>query len=486
MLFNSLQFFFFFPIVVFLYFWATARYQWVVLLIASCIFYAAFIPGYLLILFALIAVDYTAAIFIARSAGRKRKGYLWVSIISTCAILFLFKYFNFFSVNVNLLASTFHWNYSVPLLHLVLPIGLSFHTFQSLSYVIEVYRGKQRPEKHLGIYALYVLFFPQLVAGPIERPQNMLHQFHEVHRPNYPMVVLGLRQMLWGFFKKMVIADNLAPYVNSVYADAKGSAGNNVAIAVLFFAIQIYCDFSGYSDIAIGAARVMGFNLMTNFNFPYFSTSVSEFWTRWHISLSTWFRDYIYIPLGGSRISTGRWCFNILIVFLLSALWHGAGYTFIVWGLLHAAYLLVSYGVNRYWPSFSANARWDRLKNIVGGLVTFLLVSFAWIFFRATDMHNAITIISRVTVNPATFINDAVALSAKVHASFPARVPFIYVCLSLVLFIVAEVLLFRSPWPLPGYVSHKWHRWGLYYCVTACILLFGVYDITPDFIYFQF
>jgi len=488
MLFNSIQFFIFFPIVVTLFFLFRHKYRWFLLLLASCIFYAVFIPSYLLILLALIVVDYTCGILIARSTGRQKKLFLLLSIVCTCLILFVFKYFNFFSSNVNQLAAALHWNYTIPALKLILPIGLSFHTFQSLSYVIEVYKGKQQAERHFGIYALYVMFFPQLVAGPIERPQNMLHQFHEKHLLDYPSIVIGLRQMLLGYFKKMVIADNLAPYVDSVYANPSGSSGNMTIIAIFFFAIQIYCDFSGYSDIAIGAARVMGFRLMDNFNFPYFSRSVGEFWHRWHISLSTWFRDYVYIPLGGSKTSTGRMYYNLFIVFLLSALWHGAGWTFIIWGMLHAFYLVTGKVLGSYLQQTKERmgiSNQSSISKASGIMFTFLLTTFAWIFFRASDVNNAFDIVRHISFDPSSLGQDIHVLTQRVHMAFPARVPVIYILISLLVFFIAEYVLYTrntnifKPWP-------KYMRWSIYYSVAVMIFLFGVYDITPNFIYFQF
>lgn len=265
----------------------------------------AFIPVYILILFVTICIDYFAGIFIEISSGKMKKYFLFFSIISTCLVLFIFKYFNFFNSNFSSLANFLHLKYPVRIIEIILPIGLSFHTFQSLSYVIEVYRGHQKAERHFGLYSLYVMFYPQLVAGPIERPQNLLHQFREIHSFDYQRITDGLKLMAWGLFKKVVIADRLALLVNQVYGNIQGYSGLSLIVATVFFAFQIYCDFSGYSDIAIGTAQVMGFKLMDNFNRPYFSKSISEFWKRWHISLSSWFRDYIYISLGGRKVS--RW-----------------------------------------------------------------------------------------------------------------------------------------------------------------------------------
>ena len=281
----------------------TYRIYW--LLLASCYFYMAFIPYYIIILFVVILIDYSAGIKIEKCIGRARRSWLIASLMANIGLLAMFKYYNFFNSNIEQIATLLNWNYGIPYLRLILPIGLSFHTFQSMSYTIEVYKGNYKAEKNLAIYALYVLFYPQLVAGPIERPQNLLPQFRENHRFDYQNVRTGLMMMLWGLFKKIVIADRLSIYVNQVYSNPDKYHGWAVLVAIFFFAFQIYCDFSGYSDIAIGAARVMGIRLMTNFDYPYSAKSISEFWHRWHISLSTWFRDYFYISLGGNRV--GKW-----------------------------------------------------------------------------------------------------------------------------------------------------------------------------------
>ena len=482
-------FFIFFPVVVVLYFVLPHKARWLHLLVASCVFYAVLIPAYLLLLFALIGIDYASALLIYKSAGRRRKSFLLVSICATCAMLFTFKYFNFFSVNTGWLLAGLHVYYVPPLLKLALPIGLSFHTFQSLSYVVEVYRGRQAPERHLGIYALYVMFFPQLVAGPIERPQNLLHQFHERHAPDYARVAEGLRQMLLGYFKKMVIADNLAPYVNQVYQHPAASSSNMIVLASLFFSIQIYCDFSGYSDIAIGAARIMGFDLMTNFYFPYSAKSINEFWRRWHISLSTWFRDYVFIPLGGNRVSRPRLCYNLLIVFLLSALWHGAGWTFIIWGMLHAFYMIAGIFTQPVLGKMNVENRskiFRYFANAGSRIVTFFLVTFAWVFFRAPDLHTALELLHRCSFHPATLLADIKQLSQQVHLAFPERVPFLYVLLCLALFAISEYVGQHGSVSFRVQRAPRVLRWCLYYGAVACILFFGVYDVIPSFIYFQF
>jgi len=317
----------------------------------------AFIPAYILILFVTILIDYVAGIYLERVDVRYRKPLLWMSIVSTCTVLFIFKYFGFFTGSFIGAAGMFGWRLPEPAISIILPIGLSFHTFQSLSYVIEVYHGKQKAERNFIVYATYVMFFPQLVAGPIERPQNLLHQFREWHEFNYENVTEGLKRMAWGFFKKLVVADRLALYVNDVYASPRGCNGLQLTTATIFFAYQIYCDFSGYSDIAIGAARVLGFRLMENFETPYYALSISEFWRRWHISLSTWFKDYLYVPLGGNRVGKTRHIVNLLITFGVSGLWHGANWTFVIWGVLNGVYLISGF-LTKGWR--------DRIFNAVG------------------------------------------------------------------------------------------------------------------------
>ncbi|MDE1946239.1 MAG: MBOAT family protein, partial [Patescibacteria group bacterium] len=320
MLFNSLSFLIFFAAVFLLYFAVIPdRFRWLFLLVASCIFYMAYIPQFILILFFLIAVDYFMGIEIAKAEGSARKKFLIVSIIANLGTLFFFKYFNFFNENAAAIAKLIHWNYSPLLLQIALPLGLSFHVFQSLSYVIEVYKGRQQAERHFGIYALYVMFFPQLVAGPIERPQHMLHQFHEQHDFSAVRVRRGLEIMLWGFFKKLVIADWGGQIVDHVFSNIPGTNSWTVVIAVFLFTYQLYCDFSGYSDIAVGLALVFGYHLTWNFNRPFASRSIAELWRRWHISLSSWLRDYLYTPLAFAWRKAGTWGIyaSLLVTFAL-------------------------------------------------------------------------------------------------------------------------------------------------------------------------
>jgi len=410
-LFNSFSFLTFFVVVTVLFFALPHALRWLLLLLASCFFYMCFVPIYILILAVTIIIDYVAAICIEdTSDSRKKELFLILSIVSLCVMLFVFKYFNFFNDNFAVLAAALQWNYPIEALRIALPIGLSFHTFQSLSYVIEVYRGRQKAERHFGIYALYVMYFPQLVAGPIERPQNMLHQFHERQYFDLSRLQDGLTLALWGLFKKVVVADSLAIYVDSIFNNSSHHNGATLLLATYCFAFQIYCDFSGYSDIARGVSRIYGIELMKNFDAPYFSTSISEFWTRWHISLSTWFRDYVYIPLGGNRVSLRRHPFNLMLVFLLSGFWHGANWTFIVWGALHGTYLIVErlWSTAREWLGLAANEKAGVIRTGLSMLLVFHLVLVAWVFFRASDVSTAFGIVRRMLIPTGPIFFDPI------------------------------------------------------------------------------
>ena len=405
MLFNSLAFLLFFPIVTAGYFLLPHKYRRWWLLAASCWFYMSFVPVYILILAFTIGVDYFAGIWIDRSEGAKRKWMLVASIVANLGVLAFFKYYNFLNESIAMAVRSMGFHYAIPDLGILLPIGLSFHTFQSLSYTIEVYRKHQKAEHRFGTFALYVMFYPQLVAGPIERPENLLDQINSTtegrgmrSRFDHDRVMAGLKQMLWGFFKKMVIADRCAAVVNLVYGDPSSYDGWVLLLATYLFAIQIYCDFSGYTDIALGAARVMGFNLMVNFRTPYRGASIKEFWARWHISLSSWFRDYLYIPLGGNRVVKWRWYYNLMIVFLLSGLWHGANWTYVIWGGLHGSYLILAIVcaplLARLTVFTGLEAR-PALKRAINVFITFHLAVFAWLFFRAKDLGDAILVLRK-------------------------------------------------------------------------------------------
>lgn len=485
MTFISLQFLIFFLIVTSLYFVVPHRWRWLLLLVAGCIFYMSFIPVYILLLFLLIIIDYSAGLLIERTKKKGRAIFLIISIMSTIAVLFVFKYFNFFIVNFAQVLIFINWNYSEKFLSLALPIGLSFHTFQSLSYVIEVYRGRQKAEHHLGIYALYVMFYPQLMAGPIERPYNMLHQFHEKHNFEYKSAVRGLRLMLWGAFQKVVVADRAAVVVNLVYGNPTAYSGLVLIIATVLFAFQIFCDFAGYSNIAIGAARVMGFRLMKNFDGPYFATSIGEFWSKWHISLSTWFRDYLYIPLGGSRVSKLRYAFNIMATFLVSGLWHGANWTFVVWGGLHGFFLLVSKWTSKYTNKLGSLIQWG---------ITFSLVTYAWIFFRAKDLTEALYISNHLFINLTEDLLklakvdlatiETLAVEKEKILGLTPGTWFVVIAAILTMTIVRAIqnrksmhdFLEKLPLPL---------RWAIYYALIL-IIVFYTARSREQFIYFQF
>ncbi len=383
MVFNSLHFLVFFGIVTSAYFLLAHRFRWMLLLGASCYFYIASQPIYLGILGFTIVVDYFAGIYLERFEGRTKKLFLAFSLLANVGVLAVFKYYGFIVTNISHLTHLFGREVHLPTLSILLPIGLSFHTFQAMSYTIEVYRGNQKAERNFGIYSLYVMFYPQLVAGPIERPQNLIHQFYEHHVWNSERVKAGLFQMAQGLFKKVVIADRLAMLVDTVYGSLAIQSGGNLLLASIFYSFQIYCDFSGYSDMAIGAAKVMGFDLMTNFRAPYLAKSIPDFWRRWHISLSTWFKDYVYFTLGGNRVSIPRWYLNIMFVFILSGFWHGASWNFVIWGALHGGFQLVGISLSRRFPVLSP----ERASGIylrIMQLWTFCLVTLAWIFFRLT------------------------------------------------------------------------------------------------------
>ncbi|MBI3441805.1 MAG: MBOAT family protein [Proteobacteria bacterium] len=490
MLFNSWPFLIFFPIVTALYFLAPFKVRWLLLLVASCVFYMAFVPIYVLVLASTIIIDYFAAIQIEKNEGRKRSRWLLLSIIFTCLILFFFKYYDFFTWNVNEAAGLLHSDVTLSALHLILPIGLSFHTFQSLSYVIEVYRGNQKTERHFGIYALYVMFYPQLVAGPIERPQNMLHQFHEKHDFNYDEVISGLRLMAWGLFKKAVIADRLAQFVTPVYAQPSLFDGGVLLVATLFFSFQIYCDFSGYTDMARGAARVMGFKLMLNFDRPYSATSLSEFWRRWHISLSTWLRDYVYEPVAMGLRDRGMYgiVIALMVAFLVSGFWHGASWTFVAWGLFHGVGLSLE-AVFAKQRKKLAKAMPTWLFNAIMLVLTFSFINFTYIFFRAKTIADAVLILRHISswifpVNQlfSTHIPNLFHGVTSVIASNQFNIS----CALIVFLVAAESLQARanigerlkwSPW---------WVRWSAYQAGIIAIAFGGVWLGSRNFIYFQF
>jgi D-alanyl-lipoteichoic acid acyltransferase DltB (MBOAT superfamily) len=437
----------------------------------------SFIPIYILILLFTIIIDYYAGIYLEKFQGKKRKTFLVISLVANVGILAIFKYYNFINDNISSFLGILEFKNPIPYLSVILPIGLSFHTFQAMSYTIEVYRGNQKAEKNFGIYALYVMFYPQLVAGPIERPQNLLHQFYEKHEFDYVRVVQGLKLMLWGLFKKIVIADRLSIYVNAVYNNPDQHFGFTLILATIFFAFQIYCDFSGYSEIAIGSAQVMGFKLMTNFKRPYFAKSVSEFWKRWHISLSTWFTDYLYISLGGNRIGIPRWYFNLFFVFLVSGLWHGANWTFIIWGALNGFYLIFALIKKRFIkPSEKSSPEIIKSGfNIINILITFALICLSWVFFRANSSHDAFVIIRNMFKINMPFYSGG---WIQIFYGFAGLIFLIYIEFKQEFYFQIETSL-----PLNSFSIAR--NYAFYSMLFLAILIVGVFD-SGHFIYFQF
>ena len=478
MLFNSIDFAIFLPIVFLLYWFVTnknLKLQNLFIVAASYLFYGWWDWRFLsLILFSTV-VDYFVGRGLARYNDQKKRRFLLLtSIFVNLGFLGFFKYYNFFVENFVAAFTFFGFDISAGSLNIVLPVGISFYTFQTLSYTIDIYKKKLEPTKDFIALAAFVSFFPQLVAGPIERATNLLPQFKQQRSFDYTKAVHGLRQILWGLFKKVVIADNCAVHANYIFANSADMSGSMLVLGALFFTFQIYGDFSGYSDIAIGTARLFGFKLMRNFAFPYFSRDIAEFWRRWHISLSTWFRDYLYIPLGGSRGSTGMQVRNIFIIFVVSGFWHGANWTFIVWGALNALYFLPLMLANknrRHIEIVAQNRLLPSLKEISGMFITFCLTVFAWIFFRAENITHAISYISGI-FSPSLFtVPDLAGMRAEI--------------LLILIFMVFE-WIGREKWFALAQVE-KWSkpvRYLVYY--TIILLLFLFTGEQQEFIYFQF
>lgn len=478
MLFNSIDFAIFLPVVFILYWFVTDRnlkLQNFLIVVASYFFYGWWDWRFLsLILFSTL-VDYTVGQQLKNQDNRaKRKALLWISIITNLGFLGFFKYYNFFLDNFIMAFSFFGTEINANSLEIVLPVGISFYTFQTLSYTIDVYRRQLEPTKDFIAFAAFVSFFPQLVAGPIERATHLLPQFYIKRKFDYAKAVDGMRQILWGLFKKMVIADNCAEFANQIFNHSDDLSGSTLVLGALFFTFQIYGDFSGYSDIAIGTSRLFGFDIMRNFAFPYFSRDVAEFWRRWHISLSTWFRDYLYIPLGGSRGSTWMKVRNIFIIFIVSGFWHGANWTFIAWGALNAIYFLplLLTKSNRSHLEIAAQGKYfPTFKEIVFMFVTFWLTVFAWIFFRAATIEHAISYISGI-LSPSLFTMPGI---------FPKPI-----LVLMTIFILIEWLGREHQFAIQQ-LGANWKRpvrYAMYYAIVLAILWFGGKE--QQFIYFQF
>ncbi|HPG41476.1 MAG TPA: MBOAT family O-acyltransferase [bacterium] len=470
MLFNSSTFFIFLPIVFILYWFVTNRHlrmQNFLVLVASYVFYGWWDWRFLSLVIFSSLVDY----FIGRRLQHteqtaKRKFLLLVSLLINLGLLGTFKYFNFFVESWNSAWQTLGVHMNLSTLKIILPVGISFYTFQTLSYTIDVYRKRMEPTRDIIAFLAFVSFFPQLVAGPIERASNLLPQFFKKRHINSQDLIFGSRKILWGLFKKVVVADNMSPYIEQVFNNPGHYQGMTIFFAVIFFAIQIYCDFSGYSDIAIGTARYFGFTLMTNFRMPYFSRSIKEFWSRWHISLSTWFRDYVYIPLGGNRGSLAKWQRNLLITFVVSGFWHGANWTFLLWGFIHGFFNSLEALATRF------NVNILKSSGILAIFYTFIVVCFSWIFFRAASMHDALIIIQS-SLQP-------VFMPAFILGPYRFLVT---VFIALVIFSIEFGYQFNSVRQI--YHTQRWYRWAFDYSLVIMIILFGQ-ATSSEFIYFQF
>lgn len=462
--------------------------RWMLLLIASYVFYMTWNVSFIVLILISTIVDYVVAQCIYRAKIKRTKTiWLILSLCTNLGLLFYFKYFGFFIDATNALFLKTNIDIMLTSAEIILPVGISFYTFQTLSYTIDVYRGKLTPETHLGIFGLYVAYFPQLVAGPIERPSNLLPQLNNL--PNikfdYEQVTDGLKLVGWGLFKKVVIADRVAIYVNEVYATPNEYTGFIIIIAMIFFAFQIYCDFSGYSDIAIGVAKMLGVRLSQNFDRPYLSRSIPEFWQRWHITLSTWFRDYVYIPLGGNRVSKVRWIVNIMITFTVSGLWHGANWTFIIWGAIHGSIYLISSFLDSISKSFIPSLTLPAILNIVIMIIktftTFVIVCIAWAFFRAESIQQALIILGQ-----ALQFNSESAF--ELIPGTGAILDFeVYFAFSLIAFLmIVEIGAIWIDWSHQIKRSPLVIRFSLYLILGLAITILGEFTKTSEFIYFQF
>lgn len=474
MLFNSLSFLLFFSTVLLLYYFLPSRYRWILLLISSLFFYMCWKWEYIFLIFIPATIDFFVAKKIEQSEDKKhRKLLLVISIVTNLGLLFYFKYYNFFIDSFNATSSFFSAPFFIDAVRILLPVGISFYTFQSISYTVEVYRRNIVAEKSFGRFALFVSYFPQLVAGPINRPQVLLPQLREFKQLNYTNMVEGSRLILWGLFKKVVIADRLSFFANIVFNNPESYHGMSVMIAVVFFSFQIYCDFSGYSDIAIGVAKMMGVDLVRNFNKPYYSHSIKEFWAKWHISLSTWFRDYLYIPMGGNKVSVPRWLLNLFITFLISGIWHGASWNFVIWGAIHGIFIVLE----------ALNSKYSIIKlqvpSFLKMIFTFSIVCFAWIFFRANTIHDSFTVINNLFNFQHSFLAEIKQLNGSDTYNLALGIPLIF--LLIVFERGSEIKLLQD-----RFYSNTGFRYLCYIILIVLIAFFGVFVDQSSFIYFQF
>lgn len=480
MIFNSIEFALFLPLVFILYWWAfgkSMKWQNVLLLVSSYVFYAWWDPRFLLLLMFSTLLDYYSGIKLEETLDRRiKKIWLWISVGINLGFLGVFKYYNFFAESFQSAAAEMGWEVDIFTLNIILPVGISFYTFHGLSYVIDCYYGRIKAERNFVNYSLFVSFFPLLVAGPIERATHLLPQIKRIRTFDYTRAVDGMRQILWGLFKKVVVADGCAEYANMIFNSSEDYSGSTLFAGALFFTFQIYGDFSGYSDIALGTARLFGIELLKNFSFPYFSRDIAEFWRRWHISLSSWFRDYLYIPLGGSKGGLAKKIRNTFIIFLVSGFWHGANWTFIIWGGLNALYflpLLISKS-NRKNMETVAEGKWfPTVRELIGMLTTFILVVFGWIFFRANDVTHAWNYIKGI------FVSDF--FKAPKLPEEADVVIFFVLFLMLIEWIGRESNFALEKFGLRWY---RPFRWLFYSLLLMCVIVLSGKE--QAFIYFQF
>lgn len=471
MLFNSIDFVLFLPIVIIGYYLIPAKYRWIFLLAASYYFYMCWKAEYVILILISTGIDYFSGLRMGRLATKKeRRPYLILSLLANIGLLFSFKYFNFFSTSATYIAQSLDYNVHFPLLDVLLPVGISFYTFQTLSYSIDVYRGQIKPEKHLGHFALYVSFFPQLVAGPIERFSSLSPQLKATHKFNYDNLRNGLRLILFGLFTKMVIADNAAPIVDKIFEDPDLYNSASIGAGLFFYSFQLYCDFFGYSVIAIGSALIMGINIMDNFNVPYLATSIADFWRRWHISLSTWFRDYIYFPMGGNRTKKARWMFNIITIFVVSGFWHGAHHTYMVWGIVVGILYLVEKQINKA-LGISPVVKPYSVSHFLRAIKTFVIITLTWILFRSDSLEGA--------------WNMCVSLFTNYSVEGKSLNIPLQIWVLLIGFIFVDWALYNKRFD--GWIGRMPFaaRWSIYAVLLFSIIVFAGVEEIP-FIYFQF
>ena len=479
MLFNSIQFLIFFPIVITVFFLLPHKYRKYFLLAASCYFYMSFIPKYMIILLFTSFVDFFGALLVQKFR-KENKIFLQrlvflIALALNVGLLVFFKYLGLLGDTINFFGHMFNLQ-TLVFPEVILPIGISFHTFQSMGYLLDVYMGNEPAESNFIDFSLFLMFFPQLVAGPIERSGNLMSQLKAEHFIHYENISIGGRKMLWGMFKKVVVADNLSMFADAVFKNVDGYSGLGLIIGILAFSIQIYCDFSGYSDIAVGCAKMMDMDLMKNFDTPYFSASIPEFWRRWHISLSTWFKDYIYIPMGGNRVSKPRWCLNQMVTFTISGIWHGANFTFAVWGVLNGIYIIISRFMQPVKKKIGEIFHADKIPRISHGIsiiLTFSLISFTWIFFRANTFSDAFYVITNMF--------GSTSYDFSIISEFRAWIA-----------IFAPIILLGIEGLTKSQKVTSWYiksptlvRLSSYGLLLAVIIIFGAYD-NKSFIYFQF